>query len=218
MTATRAACKRSFDIVAAAVGLLLGGWLIVGAAIAARIDTGASGIFRQSRVGRGGRLFTILKIRTMRCHSDNASTVTTARDERVTRLGRWLRKTKVDELPQLWNVLLGDMSFVGPRPDMPKYLPYLKQHAPLVLTVRPGITGPASLKYRNEEQLLASIVDPERYNDNVIFPDKVAINEAYVRDFRIIDDIRYLWLTVFSRRMYRSNETSALSPNRQRAA
>lgn len=188
--------KRSFDVLVSVVGLVLLGWLIIIAALLARCDTGGSGLFRQQRIGRGGRLFWIYKLRTMRPGSHLQTTVTTLHDPRITRLGRFWRRTKIDELPQLINVLQGDMSLVGPRPDVPQYLDRIRLEAPLMLAVRPGITGPASLKYRNEERLLAEQDDPETYNDEVIFPDKMRINEAYVRDYRFARDLTYLWQTL----------------------
>jgi len=188
--------KRLFDVSLATAGLLATGWLIVLTVFLARFETGHSGLFRQCRIGRDGHLFRIYKIRTMHEIPSVTSHVTTATDPRITRLGRYLRKTKIDELPQLLNVLRGDMSFVGPRPDMSEMLAQLRQKAPEVLSVRPGITGPASLKYRHEEQMLASSDDPEWINDNLLFPDKMRINVAYVRNSRLWGDLQYLWQTV----------------------
>lgn len=190
------ASKRTFDVCVALVGLLLFGWLIVLAVLLARLDTGESGIFCQTRVGRFGRRFSILKIRTMRSRPDIATSVTTTHDPRITWLGSLLRKTKIDELPQLVNVLKGDMSFVGPRPDVPEIADRLCREAPLVLTMRPGITGPASLKYRNEEQLLGLHSDSEWVNTTVIFPDKMRINTAYVENYRVLSDFKYIWQTI----------------------
>jgi lipopolysaccharide/colanic/teichoic acid biosynthesis glycosyltransferase len=188
--------KRALDLVVATVGLTLLAPLIVVAAVCAQWCTGGSGIFRQSRIGRNGRIFSIYKIRTMRNLHGVTTTVTTDHDARITRVGRVLRRWKIDELPQLLNVVRGEMSLVGPRPDVPEYLDRIRREAPLVLTVRPGITGPASLKYRQEEQLLARERDPQDYNDRVIFADKLRINEAYVRDYRLLRDVYYLWRTV----------------------
>jgi lipopolysaccharide/colanic/teichoic acid biosynthesis glycosyltransferase len=181
-----------------AVGLVILGWLIVPAIIGARFDTEQSGIFRQRRVGLHGKHFYIMKIRTMR-NSDKISTVvTTADDPRVTRLGRFLRRTKLDELPQLFNILWGDMSFVGPRPDVPEYMDRLTGDDRVILSVRPGITGPATIKYRDEEQLLAGQQNPQRYNDEVIFPDKVQVNRRYVENYSFSADLRCIWVTLFS--------------------
>jgi lipopolysaccharide/colanic/teichoic acid biosynthesis glycosyltransferase len=124
------------------------------------------------------------------------STVTTASDQRVTRVGRMMRRAKIDELPQLYNVLLGQMSFVGPRPDVPGFADKLAGEDRVILTMRPGITGPATLKYRNEEEILASVDDPETYNRDVIFPDKVRLNRQYVQNWSFSQDIWFIWRTV----------------------
>jgi lipopolysaccharide/colanic/teichoic acid biosynthesis glycosyltransferase len=191
--------KRSFDLFASAFGLVVTGWLIVLAYLAASLDTGKSGFFTQTRVGRQGRLFKTIKIRTMREIPSIDTTVTTARDPRVTALGRFFRTTKIDELPQLINVLLGQMSFVGPRPDVPGFADALEGEDRIILSVRPGITGPATLKYRNEEELLAGQADPERYNREVIFPDKVRLNRDYVLQYSFRKDLGYLFRTLFGR-------------------
>jgi lipopolysaccharide/colanic/teichoic acid biosynthesis glycosyltransferase len=128
------------------------------------------------------------------------TTVTTAVDPRVTSYGKILRKMKLDELPQLVNVLVGDMSFVGPRPDVPGFADRLTGPDRIILSVRPGITGPATLKYRNEEELLAAQPDPEMYNREVIFPDKVRINREYVEHYSFLADMKYILLTLFGRR------------------
>jgi len=124
------------------------------------------------------------------------STVTTKDDKRITRSGAFFRKTKIDELPQLFNVLFGTMSFVGPRPDVPGFADTLEGEDRVILTLRPGITGPASLKYKDEEALLAKQKDPESYNREVIWPDKVKINKAYIKDWTFKKDIEYLIKTV----------------------
>ncbi len=121
---------------------------------------------------------------------------TTINDPRVTKIGRFLRKTKLDELPQLWNVLIGDMSLVGPRPDVPGYADKLKGEDRIVLTVRPGITGPASLYFKNEETLLAKQNDPKRYNDEVIWPQKVKINRNYILEYSFKKDLMYIFKTI----------------------
>lgn len=196
LTTVQAVLKRGFDVVAAAVGLLLTFWLIALAWVLATIDTRQNGFFMQERVGRHGRVFRVVKIRTMRPSRVHTTTVTTGHDPRITPLGRFFRRAKIDELPQLWNVLLGQMSFVGPRPDVPGYADALEGEDRLVLSVRPGITGPATLKYRDEESLLASVDDPEAYNREVIFPDKVRLNREYVQNWSLWQDLRYIWRTV----------------------
>lgn len=194
MTSQDIALKRTFDIVAAALGLLLL-WpvIIVTWALAAR-DTGASGFFRQERVGLSGRLFKVVKLRTMRPVA--GTTVTTKNDSRITPLGAKLRRYKLDELPQLWNVLTGSMSFVGPRPDVPGFLDQLEGDDREVLKLRPGITGPATLKYRDEEEILANVDDPERYNAEVIWPDKVRINRDYLHNWSFREDLAIILKTV----------------------
>lgn len=193
----QALLKRCFDVLSALVGLLFFGWVILIAIIFARCDTGMSGIFSQSRVGKDGHLFKVFKIRTMRPVSGVETSVTQAKDPRITPLGVLFRKTKIDELPQLWNVLIGEMSLVGPRPDVPGYADKLVGQERAVLSLRPGITGPASLKYHDEEQVLAQQDDPQQYNDTVIYPDKVQINLQYIRDWSLIGDLKYIFQTIF---------------------
>ena len=153
-------------------------------------------IFRQRRVGRGGRLFTMYKFRSMTV-GHGGSSVSVAGESRITPLGHVLRRYKLDELPELWNVLIGDMSLVGPRPDVPGYADRLTGEDRDVLRLRPGITGPASLKYANEEEILALVDDPQRYNDEVIFPDKVRINLQYYRSHSLAGDIKLILATIF---------------------
>lgn len=195
MTRSDFVLKRTFDIFAAAFGLAILWPLIAITWFLAARDTGVSGFFFQKRVGRDGKLFTVIKIRTMR--PAEGSTVTTAGDARITPLGARLRRYKLDELPQLWNVLIGNMSFVGPRPDVPGFLDRLEGEDRELLRLRPGITGPASLKYRDEEEILATVDDPERYNAEVIWPDKVRINREYMRDWSFARDISIILRTIF---------------------
>lgn len=193
----QASLKRSFDLLSAFFGIVAVWWLILLAFIAASIDTRSNGFFIQKRVGKDGRVFRVVKIKTMRPDTAHVTTITQSGDPRITSLGRFFRKTKIDELPQLWNVLLGDMSFVGPRPDVPGYADRLTGEDRAVLSLRPGITGPATLKYRNEEEILAAQADPERYNDEVIYPDKVQVNLQYIREWSFLGDLRYIIQTVF---------------------
>lgn len=162
-------------------------------------------IFRQTRVGRNGKLFTMYKFRSMTVNHEGSS-VSVAGESRITPLGAKLRHYKLDELPELWNVLIGDMSFVGPRPDVPGYADMLQGADREVLKLRPGITGPASLKYRDEEEQLAKQPDPQRYNDEVIFPDKVRINRYYLHHYSFIKDIKMIICTVLGRHMRYNNE------------
>jgi lipopolysaccharide/colanic/teichoic acid biosynthesis glycosyltransferase len=188
--------KRSFDLVFSSLGLALVGWVIVLSYLIATVDTGMNGFFVQTRVGKDGKLFKVVKIRTMRPLEGHQTVVTTSRDPRITRVGGLLRTMKIDELPQLFNVFLGQMSFVGPRPDVPGFADRLEGEDRIVLAIRPGITGPATLRFRNEEEELARQVDPERYNREVIFPEKVKLNREYVQNYSFIKDIGYIFQTL----------------------
>lgn len=151
--------------------------------------------FTQRRVGYNGKLFTMIKFRTMHLNHGGSS-ISVAGENRITKLGQKLRKYKIDELPELWNVFIGDMSFVGPRPDVPGYADKLIGESRNILKLRPGITGPASLKYKNEEELLSKVEDPEKYNDQVIFPDKVKINLDYFYNRTFMGDIKLIIKTI----------------------
>lgn len=188
--------KRTFDLLVALVGLVVLGWLVLLAAIISTLETRQCGFFTQVRVGRYGRSFNVIKLRTMRADRGASTTVTTANDARITRFGRIFRKLKVDEIPQLVNVLIGQMSIVGPRPDVLGFADRLQGADRLMLTVKPGITGPATLKYRNEEKLLAEQDDSESFNRNVLFPDKVKINVEYVKSWSLAKDLQYIWKTI----------------------
>ena len=168
--------KWIFDRVVSFIGLLML-WpvMLMVAVLIRRKMPGGPVIFTQKRVGQGGKLFTMYKFRSMTV-AHSGSSVSVAGESRITPLGAKLRKYKLDELPELWNVLVGDMSFVGPRPDVPGYADQLKGEDRDILKLKPGITGPASLKYRNEEELLAAVENPQEYNDTVIYPDKIRIN------------------------------------------
>ncbi len=196
MTARQNLFKRCFDAAVAAVGLML--LMPVALAIAVMVKLTSSGpvLFTQQRVGRHGRLFLVLKFRTMAVDAQCFGTVTKAGDPRITRLGKVLRTLKLDEVPQLCNVLTGHMSLVGPRPDVPGYGDRLDGEARKTLTVRPGITGPATLFFRNEEELLARAADPQRYNDEVIYPVKVRLNLEYVQRWSFWRDLGYILVTV----------------------
>jgi lipopolysaccharide/colanic/teichoic acid biosynthesis glycosyltransferase len=189
--------KRCLDLFLAIIGLMLTWWLIAIAWVLATIDTRTNGFFTQLRVGRNGELFKVIKIRTMRIDPEVSTTVTTSSDRRITPLGKFWRRSKIDELPQLLNILFGHMSFVGPRPDVPGFADRLEGADRVVLSVRPGITGPATIKYRNEEELLAAVDDSEVYNRDVIFPDKVRINREYIEHWSIIKDMKYILQTAF---------------------
>lgn len=198
--------KWIFDRSMSFIGLLALWPILAVAAVLIKIKMpGGPVIFKQKRVGRNGKLFTMYKFRSMTV-GHGGSSVSVAGESRITPLGAKLRHYKLDELPELWNVLIGDMSFVGPRPDVPGYADQLTGMDRDVLKLRPGITGPASLKYRNEEDLLASQSDPQKYNDEVIFPDKVRINLYYLHNYSFIKDIQMILCTVLGRRMKYNNE------------
>lgn len=198
LTRGQATIKRTVDL-AVALALLVATWpVLVLGWCAATLSTRRNGLYRQIRVGRGGQHFEVLKLRSMRVVPGEESTVTARGDARITRTGALLRRYKIDELPQLVNVLRGDMSLVGPRPDVPGFADALEGADRIVLSVRPGITGPAALAYRHEEELLAAVNDPERHNRDVIWPDKVRINRNYVENWSLTEDLRCLLDTLRS--------------------
>lgn len=190
--------KRSFDLIISSLFLVCTGWIILTAWILATIDTQRNGFFRQNRVGRNGCLFEVIKIRSMTEVNGVSGTITTEGDLRITKFGKLLRKTKIDELPQFFNVFKGEMSLVGPRPDVPGYADNLEGKDRIILTVRPGVTGPASIKYRHEENLLATQYDPVWYNNNILWPDKVRLNRQYVENWSFKKDLQYIWTTIFN--------------------
>lgn len=188
--------KRSFDFVVSFVGLCATCWLILIAWLIASIETKSNGFFIQQRVGKDGKLFNVIKIKTMKQIKGIDTTITSSNDSRITKSGKFFRNSKIDELPQLWNVFIGEMSFVGPRPDVSGYADNLEADDRIVLTIRPGITGPASIKYKNEEEILSKQEDSKWYNDNVIWPDKVKINKEYIRNWSLKKDIEYIVKTI----------------------
>lgn len=210
--------KWLFDRVVALIGLLFLWPVLIIVAILIKVKMpGGPVIFMQKRVGRNAELFTVYKFRTMTV-SHGGSSVSVAGEARITPLGAKLRRYKLDELPELWNVLIGDMSFVGPRPDVPGYADKLEGEDRLILKLRPGITGPATLKYRDEEDLIAEQVKSYKLkvnsdqlipdgltdeevalwiNDHVIYPDKVRINLEYYRNHSLMGDLRLILETVF---------------------
>jgi lipopolysaccharide/colanic/teichoic acid biosynthesis glycosyltransferase len=189
--------KYLFDLLSSILGLILLFPIFIIVWVLIRIKMpGGPAFFKQQRVGRRGKLFTMVKFRSMTM-GHAGSSVSVAGEARITPLGAFLRKYKLDELPELWNVLKGEMSLVGPRPDVPGYADKLQGEDRKVLELRPGITGLASLKYSNEEEILASVDDPQKYNDEVIFPDKVKINLDYYYNHSLWGDIKIIWYTVF---------------------
>ena len=194
--------KYLFDRIVSFIGLvcLSPVFLIVAILIRTKM-AGGPVIFRQKRVGLHGRLFTIYKFRSMSVSPSDSLSIAAVEQSRITPLGEKLRKYKLDELPELWNVLKGDMSFVGPRPDVPGYADKLQGEAREILNLRPGITGPASLKYRDEEYMLLNVADPKKYNDEVIYPDKVRLNLYYLHHYSFWKDMEMIACTVLGRKM-----------------
>ena len=193
--------KYIFDRLVALIGLLFLWPLLIILAILIKVKMpGGPAFFTQKRVGQHGRLFTMHKFRSMAVSHDDSS-ISVAGEARITSFGATLRKYKLDELPELWDVLIGNMSFVGPRPDVPGYADMLTGDDRRMLELRPGITGPASLKYRDEEELLAKVDNPIEYNDKVIFPDKVRINLYYLDHYSFWKDIQMIIYTVLGMKM-----------------
>jgi len=192
--------KRIFDFLISLTGLLVISPALIILAVLVKATSSESVFYRQERVGLEGRVFKLLKFRTMVINADKlGSSVTVKDDPRITPVGRFMRRFKLDELPQLINVLKGDMSFVGPRPDVPGFADKLKGEGRIILSVRPGITGPATLKYRNEEEILAKQTYPDKYNAEVIYPDKVRINRQYVENASFWKDIGYILETIYGK-------------------
>lgn len=212
--------KFLFDRIVALIGLLFLWPLLIVVAVLVKIKMpDGSVIFTQKRVGKDGKLFTCHKFRSMAV-KHNGSTVSVAGDARITPLGAILRHYKIDELPGLWDVMIGNMSFVGPRPDVPGYADKLEGDGRVVLKLRPGITGPATLKYRLEDEMISDYVAKkqkegdtrpvqkiaEEYNDKVIYPDKVRINKYYYEHYSFIKDIQIIICTVLGKNMRYNNE------------
>ena len=221
--------KFVFDKVVSLVGLIVLSPLLLIVALLIKWKMPGPILFCQQRVGRYGRIFTVYKFRTMTVKAEasvasrnsEATSIASQEQSRITPLGEKLRRYKLDELPELWNVLKGDMSFVGPRPDVPGYADQLRGEDREVLLLRPGITGPASLKYRNEEDILEAVDEAlqkgrsglpmgittvQEYNDNVIYPDKVRLNRYYLHHYSFIKDIQMIVCTVLGKRMEYAGE------------
>ena len=206
--------KWLFDKLASLFGLLFLSPILLVVAILIKVKMPGPVLFCQKRVGQYGKLFTVYKFRSMTVKAEasvarrdsDATSIASTEQNRITPLGEKLRRYKLDELPELWNVLKGDMSFVGPRPDVPGYADQLQGEERDILKLKPGITGPASLKYRNEEELLASVDNPAQYNDEVIFPDKVKLNLYYLKHYSFIKDIQMIICTVLGKKMDYADE------------
>lgn len=224
--------KLLFDRIVAFCGLLLLWPLLLIFALLIKVQMPGPVLFVQKRVGKGGKVFNCHKFRSMKV-DHGGSTVSVAGESRITPLGSKLRKYKIDELPGLWDVFIGNMSFVGPRPDVPGYADQLRDSDRDVLKLRPGITGPASLKYRDEEEMIAKFVEKVKrrdllilnqykdtdftrmtdeqiaiwYNDNIIYPDKVRINCYYYHNYSFVKDIQMIFATVLGKRIQYAGET-----------
>jgi lipopolysaccharide/colanic/teichoic acid biosynthesis glycosyltransferase len=191
--------KRVLDILAATTGLILLSPVLAIAACCIKLTSRGPVFYRQVRIGQGARPFQILKFRSMTSQTLNGDLkITVAGDSRVTPVGKFLRRYKVDELPQLWNVIRGDMSLVGPRPEVPFYIEEYTPEQRIVLSARPGITDLASLAYRHEEEILAAQDDPEQFYRTKILPDKLARNGAYLEEITLQNDIRIIVKTISS--------------------
>ena len=190
--------KRIFDLVTSFFGLLLALPIIAICWVVAAIETRSNGFFIQKRIGQHGRPIRVCKIKTMYSTKSKRSPIASDNISSITRSGAFFRKYKLDELPQLFNVLIGNMSIVGPRPDVPGYADTLSGSDRVILALRPGITGPASIKYKNEEMILAAVDDPVAYNDRIIWPDKVRINKEYIQNYSLWLDIKYILQTILS--------------------
>ena len=189
--------KRLFDLIFAIFGLILLLPFFLAISILIKIDSKGSIFFIQDRVGQDTFLFKIIKFRTMTTSEEIKSTISIKGDVRVTKFGEILRRYKIDELPELINILRGEMSFVGPRPDVPGYADKLNGDARNILKLKPGITSLASLKYSNEELLLSQQKNPIDYNNNIIYPDKVKMNLNYYKNHNLWIDIKIIFATIF---------------------
>ena len=198
LSALQRSLKRTFDLLAAAGGLLVLSPVIILVCIGATIDTRQNGFFTHERVGQFGERFKVIKFRSMRDDlAEDVDTHVTAHDDpRITRFGRFLRDTNLDELPQLFNIVKGEMSFVGPRPEVPGFADELTGEDRKILMVRPGMTGPSTLNFLDEEELLLQTDDPESFNREVLYPTKVKINRRYVEDYSLVNDLRYILYSI----------------------
>ncbi|MYF99887.1 sugar transferase [Candidatus Poribacteria bacterium] len=208
--------KRTFDIIVSTSVLLIFSPLFLLGSILAKIQSSGPVFYKAKRIGLGGKIFELFKFRTMVENADKIGIgLTTHKDSRVTSIGRFLRYTKLDELPNFINVIKGEMSLIGPRPESPEYVQYYTETHKQVLLVKPGITGPSQIANRNEEEKLAAHTDPETYYITVLMPKKLAIDLQYVESQSFISDIKWLlktlWVLVFpSKRNMRTSETGNL--------
>ncbi|MEE1252375.1 MAG: sugar transferase [Bacteroidales bacterium] len=190
--------KRLFDITASFFGILILSPLFIFISLWVGLSSKGGVFYKQIRVGKNNKDFKLYKFRSMRVNSDKQGLLTVgSKDSRITKAGYFIRKYKIDELPQLFNVLKGDMSFVGPRPEVRRYVDLYSEEQMKVLSVRPGITDPASIKYRNENDILSSASNPEEYYIQHIMPDKLKINIDYINKRTFVKDIKIIFQTIF---------------------
>ena len=188
--------KRIFDIISSLFGLILLSPFMIIIAILIKLDSKGPIFFKQVRVTKNGREFKIFKYRTMKVGSDKYSQITVGKDSRITKVGDFLRKYKLDEIPQLINVLIGDMSLVGPRPEVPKYVALYTEEQREILKVRAGITDYASIEFSNENDILANETDPEKAYIEKIMPRKIELNKKYLSEISVMTDIKIILLTI----------------------
>lgn len=197
MNVVNRAVKRIFDFIASLIGVIIISPILIVVAICIKLDSKGNILFLQKRVGKNGEPFYIYKFRTMVTDAEKlGAQITVGKDSRITKVGAVLRKYKIDELPQLFNVLKGDMSLVGPRPEVPKYVELYTEEERKVLEVRPGITDLASLRYSDENEILGKVENPEEYYINVIMKDKLKLNLEYIEKSNIIFDIYLIIKTI----------------------
>lgn len=189
LTNTQTKIKRSFDIVFSVIALLFLGFIIIILIIISSLIFKEAGLFKQARIGFEGKSFIIYKIKSISTKPTNKKI--------VSQYSSFIRYTKLDEIPQFYNVLIGDMSIVGPRPDIEGFADKLKNEDLIILKVKPGITGPASIHFKNEELLLLNQKNPDHYNLNVIWPKKIEINKIYIREYSFFKDLYYIFKTIF---------------------
>ena len=189
--------KRLFDLVLSIWGIMVLLPAFITIAILIKIDSKGDIIFKQIRVTKNGKKFEIFKFRTMRPNAEKEGQITVGADNRITTIGKLLRKTKLDEMPQLFNIVMGDMSFVGPRPEVPKYVDLYTEEQKEILKVRAGITDYASIYFSNESEILGEQTDPEKYYIEKIMPYKIELNKKYIKEAGLITDIKIIFLTIF---------------------
>ena len=189
--------KRLFDLLFALLGIILLFPILIIISCIIKLTSKGSAFFIQERVGKEGKTFRMIKFRSMHVVNKSYSTISVKGDIRITKIGAVLRRYKLDELPELWNVLVGDMSLVGPRPDVAGYADKLEGEDRNILKLRPGITGLASLKFANEEAFLSKQDDPEKFNDEIIYPEKVRLNLDYYYNHNLWIDIKIIFATIF---------------------